>query len=188
MTLKPTLSFMAIPTYDSRLLIIADTSDWKHLEDESTYIDITLPGSKNEITHPFQKGKLNKFNSGNLAYGCAVACEDDLVPLPDGIYKIKIYVCEGNKFSQEAHYLRTVLTELRLMKLLVNMNLECDPNTSCIQQIIKIEMLLKGAKADLLFGNIKSAKAKFNKAVELLDDLENCNCTTDCHGNNSNTH
>jgi hypothetical protein len=180
MSLKPNLSFEIIPTFDTRLLIIADTSDWKHLIDEPTYIDITLPGSKNEITHPFQKSVLNKYNSGNLAYGCTVNCEDDLVDLPDGIYKIKVYVCEGNKFSKEGNYLRTVLTELRLYKVIVNMNLECNPNSACINQIMHIKLLLEGAKADILFGNIKSAKAKFDKAVDLLEDLEHCDCKVDC--------
>lgn len=187
MSLKPNLAFEIVPTYDSRLLMIADTSDWKHLIDEPTYIDITLPGSKTEVTHPYQKVKVNKYNSGNLAYGCTVDCDDDLTSLPDGIYKIRIYVCEGNKFSYEAHYIRTVLIELRLMKLLVNMNLECNPNSSCVNQIIHIELLLKGAKADILFGNIKAAKAKFDKATELVDDLENCDCTPDCGNGNQTT-
>lgn len=177
MSVKPIISFEVIPTFDSRLLIIADTSEWKHLEEETTLIDITLPGSKRDITQPFQKGKLNKYNSGNLSYGCAVECEDDLVPLPDGIYTIRVYVCEGNKFSEEAHYLRTVLTEIRIMKFLVSLNLDCNPDSSCIKQVIHIKLLLDGAKADLMFGHIKSAKAKFDKAVDLLDNLEGCDCS-----------
>jgi len=176
MSLKPIISFEVISTFDSRLLIVADTSEWKHLSEETTTMDIVLPGSKRTTTNYFQKGKLNKYNSGNLSFGCVVECEDDLVSLPDGIYKLTLNVCEGNKFSKEAHYLRTVLTEIRIMKFLTGLNLDCNPETSCINQVIHIKLLLEGAKADVLFGNIKSAKAKFDKAVELLDDLEHCSC------------
>ena len=160
--------------------LLLDLEVIKQIKEDDKLAVITLPGSKNEITHPFQKSVLNKYNSGNLAYGCTVNCEDDLVDLPDGIYKIKVYVCEGNKFSKEGHYLRTVLTELRLYKVIVNMNLECNPNSACINQIMHIKLLLEGAKADILFGNIKSAKAKFDKAVDLLEDLEHCDCKVDC--------
>lgn len=177
MSLKPTVSFEIIPTYDSRLLMVVDTSDWKHLESESTYIDITLPGSKTYVTHPFQKYKINKFNSSTLAYGCDLGCEDELRSLPDGIYTIKVTVCEGDKFYEQSYYLRTVQLELRLAKVMVEMNLDCMPKPSCYEQILKIKLLIDGAKADILFGNIKSAKAKFDKATELVEDLENCDCT-----------
>ena len=181
MTLNPTISFEIIPTFSSKLLIVADTSDWKHLSVEPTYIDITLPGSKTPRTHAFQKGKLNKYNSSNLAYGCTVDCDDDLVPLPDGIYKITVSVCEGNTFTETAHYLRTVQLEMALARLLVNMNLECNPRASCVDSYLEIKMLIEGAKADVLFGNIAFASSKYCKAAELLEDLENCDCTPNCN-------
>ena len=184
---KPSLSFEIIPTWDSRIIAVADISSWYHLTEESTYIDVTLPGSKTAVTQPFQKNKINILNSSNLAYGCVVNCEDDLSKLPDGIYKIRVYVCEGNKFSKEAHYLRTVNLELRLNQLLVNVGLGCNPDSGCVMDIMEAEMLIKGAKADLLFGNIKAANQKYTKAVEMVDDLENCECSKNCGDGSSTT-
>lgn len=180
---KPVLNFDVLPTYDSRVLAIADLSIWAHLVDEASYIDITLPGRKTPVTYGFGKNKVNKFNSSSLGYGCA-DCEDDLIPLPDGIYKIKIYSCEGNKFYLEKHYLRSVQLELDIQSLIVSINIECNPDSSCLTQIQKAELYLKGAKADLVFGNINAANRKFNAAVELVEDLENCECESNCSEEN----
>ena len=182
--MKPNLSYQVFPSYDSRVLIIADTSTWAHLIEEPTYIDITLPGSKTAKTLPYQKEKVNVFNSSNLGYGCEALCEDDLISLPDGIYCLKVYVCEGNKFFLENHYLRTVNLELKLNKLLVDVGLGCNPNTNCVNQIIEAEMLLKGAKADILFGNLQDAGKKYEQAFEIVEDLENCDCSK-IKGNNN---
>jgi len=185
MALKPTLNFEVLDTYDSRVLAIADYSDWKHMKSESSFIDITLPASKAVITHNFQKEKVNRFNSSNLAYGCT-NCEDGLIALPDGIYKIKIYSCDGATFSREKHYLRTVKLRLRINKILVSLNLECGIDSACISDVMKTELLLKGAEADLIYGNINAAKRKYDKVVEIVEDLEHCDCTKEC-GDGYNT-
>lgn len=179
MTLRPELNFEVLPTYDSRVLAIIDLSDWKHMKSESSFIDITLPASKSTITKDFAKEALTRFNSSNLAYGCT-NCEDGLISLPDGIYKIKIYSCDGATFSEEKYYLRTVKLELRINKILVSLNLECGADSACINDIIKAELLLRGAKADLIFGNINAAKRKYEKSMEIIDDLEHCDCTKEC--------
>jgi hypothetical protein len=179
MALEPNIDFDILQSIDSRSILLADTSDWKHLYSEASYMDITLPASKTAVTHYFQKEKVNRLNSSNLKYGCT-NCEDGLIPLPDGIYKIKVYSCDGARFFKEKFYLRTVRLELRIAELFVSLNLECNDRSSCVRDIFKAELLLKGAKAELIFGNINAAKRKYDKAVEIIDDMEDCDCTEEC--------
>ena len=181
--LEPVLNFEIFPTYDKRVLIIADISEWRHMIDEPSYIDITIPGSKNPVTHSFPKNKVTTYNGSSLNYGCTNGCDDELPALPDGIYKIKIYSCDGAIFSYERHYLRTVHLELRIQKQIMGLNLECVPNSSCLNKIMEAEFMVRGAKADLLFGNIKAAQRKYKLALDIVDDLEDCDCGEDCgHG------
>tara|TARA_R100000734_G_C3317618_1_gene110940 strand:- start:2009 stop:2584 length:576 start_codon:yes stop_codon:yes gene_type:complete len=178
--LEPVLNFEVFPTYDARVLIIADISDWKHLVEESTYIDVTLPGSKTAVTHPFPKNKVTTFNGSSLNYGCSNGCDDNLPDLPDGIYCIKIYACDGADFSYERHYLRTVKLEVKLQKELMALDVDCMPNSSCLNKLMEAEFMIRGAKADLLFGNMKSAQRKFKKACDIVEDIEKCDCGHDC--------
>jgi|TARA_Y100000289_G_C3899387_1_gene138353 hypothetical protein len=185
--LNPVLNFEVFPTYDARILILADISIWKHLVDEPTYIDITIPGSQSAVRHSYPKGKVTTYNASSLNYGCSSGCDDDLPDLPDGIYKIKIFVCEGTQFSYERHYLRTVKLELRIQKQIMGLNLECVPDSSCLNKIMQAEFMIRGAKADMLFGNIKAAKRKYDLAMDIVDDLEHCDCGEDCGNGHTTT-
>ena len=181
--LDPVLNFEVTPSWDKRVLVVTDISDWKHLIDEPSYIEITLPGSKNAVRHSYSKNKVMVFNASTLNYGCSSGCEDELPPLPDGIYKIKIYVCEGTQFSYERQYLRTVSLEVRLQREIMALDIECMPNSGCLNKIIEAEFMIKGAKADIFFGNITSAQRKYKQAVDIVEHIEHCDCSKDCgHG------
>lgn len=174
-TLIPKLNFDILETYDLRILRIADTSDWKHLKTETSYIDIITPARKKPVTHYFNKDSINIFNSNNLELTCT-DCKDGLQKLPDGIYNIKIYVCEGAEFFYSACYLRTVSTQLRLNQILINLGLcNCTPDTSVMDRYNEIDMLLTSAHANVIDGNINQGSCEYFKALELLDNLENCN-------------
>jgi len=181
--LEPSLKFEVLPTYDKGTLVVCDISDWKHLASEPTYIQITLPGSKSAVTHPYAKNKVTVYNSDSLQNGCSNDCAD----LPDGIYTIKIFVCEGDIFCYERKYLRTVHLELRVQRALMALNLECVPNSSCLNKILGIEFMIKGAKADMIFGNLKAAKRKYDLALDLMEDLEKCDCEKDCGNGHTTT-
>jgi len=181
--LDPVLNFEVTPSWDSRVLVITDISDWKHLIDEPSYIEITLPGSKTPVRHSYSKNKVMVFNASTLNYGCNSGCEDELPTLPDGIYKIKIYVCEGTQFSYERHYLRTVNLEIRLQREIMAIDVDCMPNSSCLNKMIEAEFMIKGAKADIFFGNIQASQRKYKKACDIVEHVEHCDCSKDCgHG------
>lgn len=170
----PEILFDVIDTYDSRVLRIADISDWEHLTDEPTYVDITTPGKETPVTLYFAKEKINYYNSNLLAITCA-DCTDGLNTLPDGIYKIKLYVCEGTKFCNQKYYLRTVKTKLRLDKILINLHIDCClPNEKLLKKYMEIDLLLDAAHAHTRDGNIESAACAYEKAIDLLEDFENC--------------
>lgn len=170
MSLIPTLNFDILETYDLRILRIADLSEWKHLVKESTYIDITTPARKTSVTQYFDKGAVNIFNSNNLSLS-----DGTLTSLPDGVYKIKLYVCEGEEFSYEACYLRTVKTQLRLNQILISMGLcNCELPKNILDKYLEIELLLKSAHANVIDGNINQGMCEYEKALDKLDDLENC--------------
>ena len=185
--LDPVLNFEVTPSWDKRVLVVTDISDWKHLIDEPSYIEITLPGSKTAVRHSYSKNKVMVFNASTLNYGCSSGCEDELPPLPDGIYKIKIYVCEGTQFSYERQYLRTVSLEVRLQREIMALDIGCMPNSGCLNKIIEAEFMIKGAKADIFFGNITSAQRKYQLAVDIVEHVEHCDCSKDCGNGHTTT-
>lgn len=172
--LSPNLYFNVSDTYDLRILRVEDLSDWKHLEDEPTYIDITTPGRGRVVTHFFAKNKVNIYNTNLLELTCDT-CEDGLGDLPDGIYTIRIYACDGEKFSEEKNYLRTTKALLRLDQVLINMSLDCClPDKKIMDKYLEVELLLKSAHANLRDGNIKQTSCEYEKAIKLLEEFENC--------------
>lgn len=178
--LTPILNFDIIPTCDLRTLYIVDLSKWLHLSTKETKVDIILPGEKEATTHYYIKSKINIFNSNNLGLSCE-DCASGLGVLPDGVYKIKIYVCEGDVFSYEACYLRTVKTQLALDQVFIDLYAACClPKQQILEKIFEIELLLKSAHANVKDGNIEAGKCHYDKAVELLEELEKCveNTTT----------
>lgn len=171
---SPELRFDIIDTYDSRVLRIADLSEWEHLEEQPTYIDFTTPGKTNPVTLYFIKNKVNYYNSNLLQVTCS-DCVEGLGTLPDGIYTVRLYVCEGTKFCKQAYYLRTVKTELRLDKVLMNLHFECGmPSDKLLKEYQSIKLLLDAAHAHTRDGNIESAACTYEKALGLLEDFESC--------------
>jgi hypothetical protein len=174
--LHPLLNIEILPTYDSRVLLLADSSNWLHLEDEPTYIDITTPGRKKPVTKVFNKGKITIYNSNTLDLTCATD-ESGLTSLPDGIYTFKLYVCEGDQFSETVHYLRTVNLQVRLDNFLIKNTIDnCQDYRYCMELYFKMQLLLDGAHAHLRRGNIKRAFYNYEKALDMMDSLENCGC------------
>lgn len=169
----PIINFDILETYDLRILRIADTSEWKHLISEPSYIDITVPARKKAVTLYFDKNSVNIFNSNNLEI-----TNSSLDKLPDGIYKLKVYVCEGCEFYHEAYYLRTVRAKLRLNQIIIGLGLcNCHPDEVLLNKIVEIDFLFKSAHANVIDGNTKQGMCEYEKAISLLDDLEHCSKT-----------
>lgn len=164
----PKLDYEILPTYDVRVMRVADISEWEHLISEPSYIDIKTPARKNSVTLYFQKEKINTFNSNNLELST-----NTLSPLPDGLYTIKIYICEGDKFCKERHYLRTVQTFIELDEALISLHTSCcGVDEKKLKEYLKIEILLKSAHANTRRGNINQAMCEYDQAKELLEKFK----------------
>lgn len=172
--LTPKVDFDILDTYDLRVLRIIDMSDWKHLINETTYISIITPGRTKEVLQYFKKDKINLFNSNTLDLGLT-DFEGGLVALPDGIYKIRVFVDGDNSFCKEVHYLRTVNLMLELDKALIAMDLcSCSEEDKNIEVYAKAELLIHSAHANTRDGNINQAICEYEKAKVLLEELRGC--------------
>lgn len=126
------------------------------------------------MTLNFSKYKINKFNSNTLNITCA-DCEGQLAQLPDGLYKIKVYVCEGEVFEVEKYYLRTVKAQIRLDKVLIGMEVgRCDTTHAKLKRLEELRLFLDAAHANVRWGNNNIAMQQYEAAVEMLDRIEDC--------------
>lgn len=173
--LQPILNFEVLPTYDLRVFLVADVSQWEHLESVPTYIDIKVPATMNAVTLIFNKGKINIFNSSLLKL-TPTTSPQGLVKLPDGIYTIKIYPCEGKTFCFERAYLRTISTQLQLDEAFIKMNLDsCKVKQPILDKHLKADELLMSAHANVRDGNLQEGMSNFEAAKDILDEILNCN-------------
>lgn len=169
------LDFQILYTYDPRLIIVADTSMWGHIENKPSIIEIVVPGAKTPIVKYFEKGKNNVFNSVNLEQGCKTPSNcDELLFLDDGVYKITLKG-SPDTFYVEKYYMHTASTQLKLDELYVKMNLVCDNVSSAVKKDIEeIEFLIKSAEANTRLANITDAQSLLFKAQGKLERLSEC--------------
>jgi len=61
------IDFQVIESKNPKYLTIGDLSDWAYASNKPSYISITLPGSKNAITHTWKKNAINNlYNLNNF--------------------------------------------------------------------------------------------------------------------------
>ena len=169
------IDFQILDTKDPRILMIADSSSWGHIENKPSIIEIILPAEKNPIVHFFNKKQINIFNSLNLALNCVNECgESELIDLPDGIYTITLKG-SPDSFKMTRKYLRTTLLQLELDKVFINLNLLCKNNDLGLLNILdEISLLIKAAEANVRFDNIKKAQELYFMAQDLIKKTKNC--------------
>lgn len=176
--LDPILDFNVLCVTDLRNFMVADLSLWKHLETEPSYVDIKTPGRAEAVTLNWEKGKVNIFNSSNLGITPTTSV-DALITLPDGLYHICVYICEGCKFRVDKYYLRTVHTQLQLDQALIKLDLsKCSKESCYLDKILEANQLLLSAHANAKDGNYTEAVADYDTAKELLDEILECD---DCN-------
>lgn len=144
--MKPVLDFTILDNYDPRYIHIVDNSVWEHIKDKPAIIEIKLPDSEDVITHYFDKGKINTFNSVNLYIGCPTndcECNNVHEELPDGLYQITVKGSPST-FSVTKSYLRTHSTRMKLDVLSVKKGYE---------ELEQLYTMLESAKASVRAGN-----------------------------------
>lgn len=172
---KVILDFQVIESKDPKILIVADSSMWKHIKDKPAIIEILIPGRHVPMVHYFQKESFNIFNSLTLSVNCISGCEGvEYVDLPDGIYTITIKGSPQNLFCKERKYLRDTELKLEISKIFFQLTNVKEVNKQKLKMLREAEMLLKGASGAIAFNNVKESINNYTKAEELIDQIKNC--------------
>lgn len=169
------IDFQVINSNDPALLLVADFSDWKHIENKPAIIEITLPGASTANSFTFVKHSTNPFNANNLHIGCG-DCEGR-ADLPDGIYTICLSA-SPNTFFKKRYYLKVDRLRLELDKIYAGAGLDYDKDDKAQREATAtIEFYLRVAAAHTRRGNIGKARQFFVEAEKLVRRSQKCtNC------------
>lgn len=168
------IDFSILPLVDPYKIVVADTSDWGHIEDKPAIIEILMPGEENPITHYFDKRAVNIFNSYNLGLNCE-GCGEDLHELPDGIYHFTVKG-SPDKYNRTRQFLRTFSTQVDFDEIVAGLDLTCNKIPKEIHELVgKIRLFLSSAESNTRLGNYCKAQESLFKAQKLIGKLKGCN-------------
>ena len=171
---KINIDFQILKTYDPKTLLIADSSDWKHIEDKTSLLQITLPGAKTPTQLFFDKGKINIVNSSILGITPKACDVSELRELPDGIYTIKV-IGSPDYFNKERLYLRTERLQLEVDKLYLALGIDFDPELKPLRdRLFNIQAMINAAEASIRHGDVSKTSLYFNEAKKLVEDYTDC--------------
>lgn len=168
---KPKLDFQILKNDDPRYILVADISEWNHIKELPSIIEVTVPGSKEPIVYYYSKNTITSLNSVNLYLNCGTGCGcdgEDHNFLPDGIYNIKIKGSPDTFFREKKH-LQTAKLRLELDKMYIKANLD-SPNSdlSVNKNFERIDLLLTAAEANIRQDNVNTAYDLYTLASELV--------------------
>lgn len=175
------IDFEVLRTNSCKSLKILDLSHWANAQDDAAYIEITTPGQVNPVTHVFQKGKLNVYNTSNLNLS-DVQDYSFLGALPDGIYKITLLQCQDDPLAVTKYHLQDCQIKCQVARKLIAIDLTCTPcRKELLSQIQDIMLFIEGAQAQTDKCNVNKAMEYYQRAVKLLDRITDttdsgCNC------------
>jgi len=172
------LNFDIIDTHDFKTLGIVDTS-WYNpdMAIETPTIEIQAPGYVYAASPFFMVKALNVYNSNGLGITKA-SCEDELVDLPDGLWKIKYSICPNDKLFIEKFFLKTDKIMCRYTQAFLSLDLslpsDSDTEKTKRKNLSEIEFYITGAIAAANNQNAKLAHDLYKKADRLLDQWGKC--------------
>lgn len=174
---KIRVDFQVLRTYDPKMLLLADTSEWSHIFDTPAIVEVTLPGASNPTVEYWEQGKINVLTSKHLGITCGAGCEDELVELPDGIYNIKLKG-SPDKFNKERYYMRTEKLRLSLDKVYISFGLNLErANYQSVEKLWNAKLLIEACESHTRQGEIGMAADLYKQAKKIVDghlECENC--------------
>lgn len=174
---KINIDFQVVVSGDPKYLLIVDTSNWVHIETKPSIIEISLPGYTNPKVLSFYKSKVNIFNSTTLGYTCEANCEEELIDLPDGIYKI---VVKGSPdtFYKERYIIRNEKLKYDFAKFVVEngvKNMVVNESFFESEQYRNIKANTELSESFIYDGKINEANYHLKEAQNLLEKYQDCN-------------
>lgn len=167
------LNINIIDTHDFKTLGIVDVSWYNPLiKIEDATIEITPPGYKLPAKPAFSPKSLNVYNSNGVGLTNA-SCEEELIDLPDGIWKVKYSICPNDKLFIEKFFLKTDKLQCKYNQAFLSLDLKC---SNCSgdkekrRQLDQIEFFIKAAIAASNDQNAKDAHDFYVKADKMLSN------------------
>lgn len=165
-----TLGFEYINNDDATLLLLVDVSTYLN-DPVKPIFSIKAPGMSSYIAVPYNPNQLNVLNSHILGL---TLYNSNFSSLPDGVYEIKQAICPYDEVYKKKFILRDNQLKATLYTYLNQDDTCCDcPDSGKLESTLsKINLLLHSAKADAIFGEVKKATEKYNKASNLVGTLK----------------
>lgn len=158
---------------DPYWITVSDFSEWGLIENGKSTMEVMIPGWEKSVTLPFDKSKVNGFNSILLGINCEGDCNDaELVTLPDGIYKFTL-IGTPNNFKKAKYFLKTDMIQSEIDDVFIDSVLKEDYEL-IESKLNKIEFLIKGAEAHTRKQSMRVAGSMFSKAGDLIADIKDC--------------
>lgn len=161
-------------TKDSRFLRIIDNS-WYNpdIQVECAILEITLPGKDCAVAFNVEKNFNSVFNSKDLEVK-KPECNDKLIPLPEGVYKIK-YSIKPNNILYEEYYILFNEQQLENYSIAI-CELFSERNALTkkefddkVNDLFWIKFLITSAKDEVeSCGNMEKGLELYDEAKELL--------------------
>ncbi len=159
---------------DLNFLKIYDRSSWGIIEGSPSIIEITSPGFATPKTMYFDKGQVSMYNSISLNGTCVDCFDEELTPLSDGIYVIKV-IGSPDTYNKEIKYLKTDEVRMNMDRLYINsINTDSPFKKDFTEKMLELEHLLKGAEANLRWDKEKECGKVFELVINKAEQLKNC--------------
>lgn len=176
------LDIIVIPTYSTKLLGIADSSTYPDSPPVSSpTIEITVPGF-GIASLPFVPNDFNVFNSTTLGL---TSVDEDLLPIPDGVYTLTYSVTPAYENFVTKTIMRIEQLQEKFDEAFMKLDMmECDMaiKTQAKVTLNTIYLLIQGAVAAANNCAVDQANKLYKQASKMLSNFIKNNCG--CSGNN----
>lgn len=174
------LDILVVPTYNTLTLGVADASIYPTNPPvvSSPTIEITVPGF-DVVSLPFNVNDFNIFNS--LSLGLSTFGQP-LLPLPDGVYKLKYTVAPAYENFVEKTIIRVEQLQEKFDEAFMKLDMmECDRAIKTQQKVDlnTIYFFIQGAIAAANNCAVAESNKLYNQANMMLNNFikNNCGCS-----------
>jgi len=174
------LDILVVPTYNTLTLGVADASIYPTNPPvvSSPTIEITVPGF-DVVSLPFNVNDFNIFNSLSLGL---TTFGQPLLPLPDGVYKLKYSVAPSYENFVEKTIIRVEVLQEKFDEAFMKLDMmECDRAIKTQQKVDlnTVYFFIQGAIAAANNCAVAEANKLYNQANMMLNNFikNNCGCS-----------
>jgi hypothetical protein len=174
------LDILVVPTYNTLTLGIADASIYPTNPPvvSSPTIEITVPGF-DVVSLPFNVNDFNIFNSLSLGL---TTFGQPLLPLPDGVYKLRYTVAPAYENFVEKTIIRVEQLQEKFDEAFMKLDMmECDRAIKTQQKVDlnTIYFFIQGAIAAANNCAVAESNKLYNQASMMLNNFikNNCGCS-----------